>query len=120
MVLLLADADDPEAKLTPPSTGVIRVTADDSDSDSEVDHEEPTVRLVQDPPPSYADVQEFRGRAKTEEATSTMRAQRRFCFALGIALLLCSLPIIIAAILFAYSQASDITTPDVSVRLGRY
>jgi hypothetical protein len=108
MVLLLADADDPEAKLALPTTGVIRVTSvEDSDDD------ESTVQLLQDSPPSYADirVQEFRSsRTKTE---GTRRAKRRFCFALGIALLLCSL-LAISAISFSYYQASDVTTPDVS------
>jgi hypothetical protein len=115
MVLLLSEADDPDAKLLPP-TGppVTRVTVEDGEgNDSDTDDEE-TVRLVQDPPPSYTDVQSFRIRAKSqEEEESAGRARRRFWLAVGIALFLCSLPSILVISLTRSHTLEDITTPEV-------
>ena len=100
MVLMLQEADDPDAKLMLPgsiSPSIHRITIDDSEEDiTEDGSQEATLLIDQDPPPSYIDVQALRERVRTEEeAEGAHRARRRFGLALGIALLLVSLPIII-------------------------
>jgi hypothetical protein len=103
MVLLLEEADDPNAKLLPPSgPPVNRVPVDESfsvtsegTSVSELTNESDveTIFATHDPPPSYTDVQGFRSRLKSEQAFSvSRRTRRRFCLAFSIALLLCTLP----------------------------
>lgn len=124
MVLLLSEADDPDAKLALPMLGVIRVDSveesEASDSSDEEDNES-RIQLLQDPPPSYRDVQAFRGRAKAElETAGTRRARRRFCLAVGIALLLCSLSIIPAIFLTRSKTTTDVATPEVRVFLVYY
>ena len=101
MVLLLDQADDLDTKLALHSSGppVNRISVDDlselGSTDSESGETVPLVR--QDPPPSYNDVRQFQHRIKSdEESYGGQRARRRLCLALGAALLLFSIPTIIA------------------------
>ncbi|CAG7854688.1 SubName: Full=Uncharacterized protein {ECO:0000313/EMBL:CCA66411.1} [Serendipita indica DSM 11827] len=96
MVLLLEEADDPNAKLAiHPGPPVNRISEDDltelATTDSESGEVVPLIR--QDPPPSYSDVRVFQQRLKSEEESyGGQRARRRFCLALGVAFLLFAIP----------------------------
>jgi hypothetical protein len=98
MVLMLQEADDPDAKLILPgsiSPSIHRLTIDSEEDTTGDGDQEATVLIAQDPPPSYIDVQGFRERIRTaEEVERAHRVRRRFGLALGIALLLVSLPLI--------------------------
>lgn len=111
---MLAEADDPEAKLALPgsvSPSIHMLTLDghtDSDS-SEGDEQENAALISQDPPPSYIDVQSFRSRAKEEqEAELVSRVRRRFALALLAGLLLVALPLALSlTIRFSSSSQND-------------
>jgi len=65
MVLMLQEADDPDAKLMLPgsiSPSIHRITVhENGEEDTTKDgDQETTVLIGQDPPPSYIDVQAFR------------------------------------------------------------
>ena len=119
MVLMLQEADDPEAKLALPgstSPSITRLTVDGhSEPDTSEDEERETaVLLTQDPPPSYIVVQSFTDSAKREEeAERVSRARRRFWLALAIAGLLVAFPTILGLTIRLYlSSQNDI--PEVS------
>ncbi|KAG8860741.1 hypothetical protein FRB91_001005 [Serendipita sp. 411] len=127
MVLLLEEADDPNAKLLPSSIPVTRISIEDftdddlesfTDDSSARENEETVTLIARDPPPSYNDVQSFRERIKSEQqAVASQRARRRFRFSLMVAIVLILLPALIALVikLSSLSQNTVVNDPVPSV-----
>lgn len=122
MVLMLEEADDPEAKLAlpgsiSPSLHTLTIDGHSESESSEDDNEQTSPLIAQDPPPSYIDVQSFRERIKEEErAEAISRAWRRFWLALALTCLFVTLSTSVClAILYPFSSQNEL--PEVSLLL---